>query len=164
MFNFKQNLKASISAAALSLSLLASGTASAEDLEKDRYLLRLSSKIFDGNKEFTHNQYAGLARIRNGDQSYVQLDYHDGVVAIDRNEALEISRFNNESGQEAAFLYDYTTHTISGGNDVAENFNTYIRPLMAGNLVPGEDANWTQSVQLNQLGLSNISNLSLIHI
>lgn len=158
MPNYKQSLKATISAAALCLGSLTLHPASAEELQKDRYGLRLTTQIFEGRTEFSHTQFAGLARIRNGNQSYVQLDYHDGAVAVDRQDALEVAAFRNESAQEAAFLYDYTTHTVSGGNDISDNFNTYIRPLMAGNAVPGQDASWSRAVSLHQIGLKSVSN------
>ncbi|GAB5458552.1 MAG: hypothetical protein Hens3KO_15820 [Henriciella sp.] len=156
MLKTRLKLNQTASAIALGLSALFAIPAYAETDQKDRYHLRMTTQIFDGNKEFSHTQAAGLARIRNGDQSYVQLDFQDGFVAFERDNSTEIAKFRNTSGQEAAFLYDYKTHSLSGGNDVSEDFNRYIRPLMAGNVTRGEDARWIKSVQLDQLGIEGV--------
>lgn len=157
MTRISRILKASASAGMLALATGWAAPAVAQEDQLDRYNLRLMTQIFDGERDFSHTQTAGFARTKHGAQSYVELDYHDGAVAIDSREGLELGKFRNTSGVEAAFLYDYGTHTMSGGNDISDYFNTRIRPFMEGNVTTGKDVKWVQEVPLERLGVGGIS-------
>ena len=156
MFKFKSILQGTASAVAIGASATTLLSMSAQELEQDQYSLLMTTQVFDGVQEMSHMQTAGLARIRNGDESYVQIDFHNGSVAVERENSLDFANIRNESDQEAAFLYNFASHTLSGGNDISDDFNRYIRPLMSGNVALGQDANWVKRVRLDQLGIEGV--------
>lgn len=120
--------------------------------ETNIYQLRLMIQTFDGAKEFSHTQTAGIARMRKGNESYVLMDFHNGAVVIERPDRTSLGNFKNTSGAEAEFKYNYETNTLSGHNGAAKYFNEYVRPLLTDDLKPGVDAKWTQEMSLAQLG------------
>jgi len=122
--------------------------------ETNRYLLRIMTQTFDGTKEFSFSQTAGVARMRKGDESYLLMDFHDGAVVIEKPGRTALGNFRNTSGVEAEFKYNYQTQTLSGHNASAKYFNTYVRPFLGGNPKPGVSREWVQDMSLEQLGIS----------
>lgn len=153
----------SVSIIALAVGLFSATHSVAAVDETNKYRLRLMTQIFDGAKEFSHTQEAGVIRMRKGDESYTLIDFHDGAVVIEESGATSVGAFENTSGAEAEFTYDYATNTLSGHNAVAPYFNTYVRPQLAGNPALGEDAQWRKKLTLAEVGatVSPESDLSL---
>jgi len=131
--------------------------------ETNIYQLRLMIQTFDGAKEFSHSQTAGIARMRKGNESYVLMDFHDGAVVIERPDRTSLGNFKNTTGAEAEFKYDYETNTLSGSNSAAKYFNEFVRPFLKGKPKPGVDVKWTQEMSLAQLGatVSSSNRLSI---
>lgn len=126
--------------------------------EENTYHLKLMAQTFDGQKEFSNTQTSTVQRMRRGNESYTLFDFGDGSVVIEaQGEQLAASSFENTSGIEAEFLYNYDTKTLSGSNDAARYFNTHVRPYLHGAPQLGSNAEWNKTVSLRALGVSQAS-------
>ncbi len=134
------------------LMVMAAADARGEINESNIYRLKIMTQIFDGAKEFSFAQDAGIARMRKGGESYLLMDFHDGSVVVEKPNRTALGSFKNISGTEAEFKYNYETNTLSGHNGSAKYFNKYIRPFLTENLKPGVNVKWTQEMSLAQLG------------
>jgi|GEM_PF-5291756 len=146
--------RTSITLCAMMTGAFAAGNCVAAVDETNMYRLRLMTQTFDGAKEFSHTQEAGVARMRKGNESYTRMDFNDGAVVIEQSDKTNLGTFKNTTGAEAEFKYNYETNTLSGHNAVAPYFNTYIRPQLAGNPELGADAKWTKEMTLAEVGAS----------
>lgn len=124
--------------------------------ETNRYNMRLMLQVFDGNREFSHNQVAGFARMREGDESWVAVNFGDGAVVIDRGKMLQVGRFRNTSGTEAGMRYNYATRTLTGDGPVAAYHNRYVRPQLGHAPALGRDASWETDLSLRALGFEEL--------
>lgn len=154
MTNLHIKKKTSVSVLAIAIGLFAASHSLAAVDETNKYRLRLMTQTFDGAKEFSHTQEAGVIRMRKDNESYTRMDFNDGAVVIERLDATSVGAFENTTGAEAEFTYDYETNTLSGHNAVAPYFNKYVRPQLAGNPALGEDAKWTKDMTLAQVGVT----------
>lgn len=152
MANLHIKKKTSVSVFALAIGLFAASHSLAAVDETNKYRLRLMTQTFDGAKEFSHTQEAGIIRMRKDNESYTRMDFNDGAVVIEQLDATSVGAFENTTGAEAEFTYNYETNTLSGHNAVASYFNKYVRPQLAGNPALGEDAKWTKDITLAQVG------------
>jgi len=125
--------------------------------KEDKYFLQFMMQSFDGAKEFSHTQTAGFARMREGDESYVLMNFGNGAVVIEKPGVIEVGNIVNTSGTEVEFSYDYDTHTMGGENDVASFFNQYVRPKLNNGPLLGQDANWTEEFTLSDIGFPSAS-------
>ncbi len=106
-----------------------------------------------------HSQKAGFARVRNADESWVKIDYGDGVMVVRQAERfgsvakLSAGRFENTTPTEVALAYDYRTNSLRGNPQTAEYHNTHIRPLMTGMPALGSDVSWSVALSAEKLGV-----------
>lgn len=136
--------------------------ADAEIRESNSYLMRLMLQTFDGNQEFSHTQTAGFARMRVGDESWVEVDFGNGAVVVEREGGTAASRFRNLSGVETGMRYNYATKTLSGGDAAVRDYhNRFVRPQLGRGPALGSDASWTARMTLGELGLAALGNQSV---
>lgn len=155
---FKFKITNTVSALALIAMCFPPSIAVAAENETNIYHLKLMAQTFDGFKEFSNTQTSTVQRTRNGNQSYTLLDFGDGSVVIERQgEKLAASSFENTSGIEAEFLYNYDTKTLSGSNDSARYFNTHVRPYLNNSPALGSDSEWDKTVSLSALNVRGAS-------
>lgn len=127
--------------------------------EENRYHLQLLAQIFDGNRDFSHSQIAGFARMRKGDESWSMLDFGDEAVVIESKDGpVEIGRFESTSGTEQAFRYNYSSKSLAGDSDVARYHNTFVRPQLDKAPALGSDAEWGADMSLAELGFAESGN------
>jgi hypothetical protein len=129
--------------------------------ETNRYQLRLMMQIFDGAREFSHTQMAGFARMRRGDESWVEVDFGNGAVMIDSPGGAEVGSFRNTSKAEIGLRYNYATNTLSGDPKVADFHNRFVRPLLGQGPALGTDGRWTMQLTLVQLGFAGMGTQTL---
>lgn len=135
------------------LTPVATVTAAApETTEESAYYIRMLTQIFDGDKEFSQAQNAGFARKRVGQESWVEVDYGDGAVVIERPDKTAVSPFQNLSGPELGLRYNYDTHMIMGDTPMAAFHNTYARPHLNKGPALGQDAQWQVTLTPAELG------------
>ena len=58
-------------------------SAKAEIEERQQYMLRLMTQIYDGKEDFSHTQMLGVGRVRKGNISISKFDFGNGSVVID---------------------------------------------------------------------------------
>ncbi len=124
--------------------------------ESNAYQLQLMTQIFDGQRDFSHSQKAALVRARKGGESYTLMDFGDSSVFIETADQTNASNFENISGIEAEFTYNYDTKTLSGQNQMADYFNKHIRSYLVNNPDLGRDAKWEKTVALRDLNVSGV--------
>lgn len=130
-------------------------TAPVED--SNRYYLQLMMQIFDGKREFAHSQVAGFGRMRQGNESWVMLDFGGGAVVIEEAGETAASGFLNTTGIETGMRYDYATKTLSDGDpSVAAFHNDFVRPQLGRAPALGANAAWTSALTTAQLGFSSL--------
>ena len=129
-----------------------SAPAPAEEIS--RYHLRLMRQEFDGARESSHTQVAGVARQRRGEESWLEVNFGRGALVSAVPGTTSVGGFNNTSGVETGLRYDHVTRTLSGDAAVADFHNNFVRPLLGRAPAAGDDATWTISVTPAQLGLA----------
>lgn len=128
-------------------------------ISENRYFMMFMTQTFDGTFERSHAQKAGFSRLRNADESWVQIDYGDGALVIrepgSRFSApqLDVGRFVNTTPKDVAIAYDYRTNSMRGNSRTSAYHNTYIRPLMAGMPPLGSNVAWTVTLSAENLGV-----------
>lgn len=128
-------------------------------ISENRYFMMHMAQTFDGVYDRSHAQKAGFSRLRNADESWVQIDYGDGAMVI-REPAnrfapaqLNVGRFVNTSAKDVAIAYDYRTNSMRGNPRTSAYHNTYIRPLMADMPPLGSNVAWTVNLSAEKLGV-----------
>lgn len=124
--------------------------------ERQQYVLRLMTQVYNGRDDYSHTQLLGVGRMRKGQQSYTMFDYGDGAVVIDTQTGLSASKFLNVSDTEKAVLYDYDTKTVSGDDEIASFHNTYVRPWLGRAPDLGSDSEWSQDIPVSALGVNGL--------
>ncbi len=139
---------------ATGLTQAVNAASSANANESNVYRLQLMTQIFDGQRDFSQSQKAAIARVRAGDVSHTLLNFGDSAVFIEDADGVAASNFDNISGIEAEFIYDYATQTLSGQNQTADYFNTHISKYLQGSPALGGDAKWDKLVSLRDLNVA----------
>ena len=134
--------------------LMAAGPAAAQEArETNRYSMQVMVETFDGARGYSHTQTIGYGRMRQGQESWIELDFGDGAAVIESPRGLAASGFTNTSGTEAGLRYDYATHRLHGGSPLVSGFhNTFVRRQLGRAPALGSDASWTAQLTLAELG------------
>jgi len=114
--------------------------------DHNRFQLQMMTQIFDGAKDFSQSQTSTIARLRKGDESYTLMNFGDGSVFIETDDSVSAGNFENVSGIEAEFAYDYKTKTLSGDNQAADYFNTHVRKYVMDGPALGSDIEFEKSI------------------
>lgn len=131
----------------------ASAGPSADGMIENRYFMMMMTQTFDGLSERSHSQKAGFARLRKGEESWINIDYGDGAMVIVRPGQLSVGNFVNQTPTEIALAYDYRTHALRGNTATAGYHNRYVRPLLGRSPPLGSDAAWEIQVTPEQMGV-----------
>ena len=156
----KHTLLKTVSLVVISSSIVFSSCALAAETslkeETNVYRLQLMTQIFDGQRDFSQSQKAAIARVRKGEVSHTLLNFGDSAVVIEDMNGLAASHFDNVSGIEAEFIYNYETKTLSGKNQTSDFFNKHIRKYLQKGPELGSDAQWNKMISLDDMNIKNI--------
>lgn len=122
--------------------------------EKSSYTMQVMTQSFDGEREMSHSQALAYARMRRGEESWIELDFGDGGTVIESRDGTAAGQFKNTSGVEAGLRYDYATRQLSSSGTLVERFhNTFVRRQLGQGPALGADAQWSVSMMPAELGV-----------
>lgn len=122
--------------------------------ETASYTMQVLTQSFDGEQESSKAQALAYARMRRGDESWIELDFGDGGAVIENRGGTAAGLFTNTSGVEAGLRYNYATRRISGGDPLVERFhNTFVRRKLGRGPALGSNAQWSVQLRPAELGV-----------
>lgn len=138
--------------------VVVASTAHAEPApEVNRYYIRAMTETFDGVRVRSVSQDLGFGRMRQGNRSWVVLDFGDGRAVQRSGNALSVGSFTSPGETDAVFAYDYASHELRGSPEVTWFHNRLVRPLLDRSPALGADARWSLALAAADVGVGEVT-------